>query len=294
MSKEVMYIILIFAFVFISPIAAEGEQDIAFSEQGRALYGDWLEVHDDLFAHYSLISDDIIPSLEETLEVNGDLSEVNNNNGDIQLYLEKSFNILAEISSRATELEVDWETVFFKAQIDFDKWSLQSYMGQDLKSAHSYFENCFSLASSLETVNNSEAARLIGDIYSAKIRYSGGSGAMTWGMRSSKMYSRAISLNSDNGAALLGYGIGLFFTPPIGGGSKKKALKYLNNAVDVAIDQNTLMMGGIWQSYVTYKMGNIEDAVDSINYLKDVFPKQVLIYELIRYYKGYRSDPFAG
>lgn len=108
------------------------------------------------------------------------------------------------------------------------------------------------------------------------------------------MYSRSISLDPDNGSALLGYGIGLFFTPPIGGGGKKKALKYLNNAVAVAADQNTVMMGGIWKSYVTFKMGNIDEAIDSIRSLKEEFPKQVLIYELIRFFNGYRSDPFAA
>ena len=241
-----------------------------------------------------MISDDIIPFLEKTLEVNGDPSEDNGNRTDVQLYLDNAFDILSNLSFKAEGLDTEWEKAFFKAQIDFDKWSLVSFMGQDLKSADTFFENSFTLASQLETVNNSEAARLIGDIYSAKIRYSGGSGAMIWGMRSSTMYSRAINLNSQNGAALLGYGIGMFFTPPIGGGSKKKALKYLNNAVDAAVDENTAMMAGIWQSYVSFKIGNIEDANISINNLRNTYPKQPLIYELIRYFSGNRSDPFAG
>ncbi len=288
---------LLLSFIFsmgIFDIAASGASEIPFSEEGERVYKEWLLIHDDLFVSYTMIPDDIIPILKESLSKEGntpDSTDMENN--DVNEYIEQALDILSNLQNKSDVLSEEWEKNFFNAQINFDKWSLTTYMGQDIKSAYIYFENAFGLASRLEVCSNSEVSRLIGDLYSAKIRYSG-SGGMTWGMRSAKMYSKAIDIDKSNGAALLGYGIGLYFTPPIGGGSKTKALAYLDKANSSSTDLNTEMMSRIWKAYISFKMGNVIEANDIIDQVIADYPKQVLAYELKRFFNDLIPDPFLG
>ncbi len=288
---------LLVSFIFsvgIFDIVASGATEIPFSEEGEQLYREWVLIHDDLFVSYSMIPDDIIPILTESLSKKGnstESSETESNN--VKNYIEQALEILSKLQIKSDALSEEWETNFFNAQINFDKWSLITYMGQDIKGAYIYFEDAFGLASRLEVSSNSEVSRLIGDIYSAKIRYSG-SGGMTWGMRSAKMYSKAIDLDQSNGAALLGYGIGLYFTPPIGGGSKTKALAYLEKANSSSTNLNTEMMSRIWQAYISFKMSKVNEANAIIDQVITDYPKQVLAYELKRFFGDLIPDPFLG
>jgi len=109
--------------------------------------------------------------------------------------------------------------------------------------------------------NSSEAHRLNGDLTGELIGvvFMGG---MRHGKHAGDEFDKAIQLDPNNAEAYTGRAIGYFFTPSTFGGSKDKAVEYLQKALSI---NPNLGRAHIWLAQVYQLEGKHEDAQREIN-----------------------------
>jgi tetratricopeptide (TPR) repeat protein len=118
--------------------------------------------------------------------------------------------------------------------------------------------------------NSSEAHRLVGDLLGLLIPHVF-AGGMRFGARSTQEIDSALELDPKNVDAHIARATSYFFTPPIFGGSKEKALEHLNQALSLDPRSDT---AHLWLAQVYDDLKQKERAIAELAEARRINPNR--------------------
>jgi tetratricopeptide (TPR) repeat protein len=98
-----------------------------------------------------------------------------------------------------------------------------------------------------------------------------------YSMSAKGMYQKSLKIDRNFGYALNGYGVWLYFAPPIAGGGYDAALKQLNRSIQHYSNDVDLFFAYIYRSQVYFAMGKNRESIKDLNSARSVFDSDMFI-----------------
>lgn len=151
----------------------------------------------------------------------------------------------------------------------------------DEKNKYNYLKKAIEENKDYQNSNDTDYLISVSELMNYIVYYSALPEKISFGKKSKEIYQKILEKDSKNFFALLGIGLGYMHAPAIAGGSDKKALEFLNEALSNAKEKYQKYLSYVWLSQYYFKVKNKENYQKYINMSKTIYPNGKLLEEAI-------------